>query len=111
MAKIDLMTISGLTASDGSIVASGATLKMDAEFQAGSTVVRVTPRLYRNRELFESGYTQIWMSEDILPNDFEINFSEEEFYSLTPLQLYQEVGNWLNNFIGGVYFELKIIDE
>jgi hypothetical protein len=110
MAKVDLITISGLTASDGSIVASGATLKMDAEFQAGSTAVRVTPRLYRNRELFESGYTEIRMSEDILPNDFEITFSEEEFYGLTPLQLYTEVGEWLNTFLGDNYFKLEIIE-
>ena len=111
MAKVDLLLISGLTARDGSIVASGATLKFDSEFVASTTDVRITPKLYRNRELFESGYTHIWMSEQVIPNSFVLSFSEEEFYSLTPLQLYQEVGNWLNNYMGGTYFELQVIDE
>jgi len=111
MAKVDLLLISGLTASDGSVVASGATLKFDTEFVASSTDVRITPKLYRNRELFESGYTNIWISEQTIPNSLVLSFAEEDFYSLTPLQLYTEVGEWLNNFLGAEYFELKIIDE
>lgn len=112
MAKVDLITLSAITASDGSIVATGATLKFDSEFFAASTVVRIKPKLYRNRELFETGYTSIQLIEEqTFPNIFEITFSAEEFYVLTPLTLYGEVGNWLNNYMGGNYFELKIIDE
>jgi hypothetical protein len=110
MAKVDLLLVTGLTASDGSVVASGATLKFDSEFLASSTRVRIVPKLYRNRELFESGYTHINISEQIIPYDFTLEFMEEDFYSLTPLVLYQEVGNWLNNFLGGDYFELNIIE-
>jgi len=109
MAKVDLILISGLTASDGSLVASGATLKFDSEFVAGVTDVRIQPKLYRDRELFESGYTHIWMSEEILPDSFMISFPEEEFYVLTPLQLYEEVGNYLNLMLEGEYFELVTI--
>ena len=108
MAKVDLLLVSGLTASDGSIVESGATLKFDSEFVASVTDVRITPKLYRNRELFESGYTHIWVSEETLPNSFVLEFPEEEFYVLTPLLLYEAVGDWLNNFLGGTYFELLI---
>ena len=108
MAKIDLLLITGLTASDGSIVESGATLKFDSEFVASVTDVRITPKLYRNRELFESGFTHIWISEQVIPNSFILEFPEEEFYVLTPLILYEEVGDWLNTFLGGTYFELLI---
>jgi len=108
MAKVDLLLTSGLTASDGSMVASGATLKFDSQFFAGSTRIRVKPKLYRNRELFESGYTETYMAEDVIPNEIELEFAEEEFYTLTPLQLYTEVGEWLNAFLGGTYFELLI---
>jgi len=108
MAKVDLILISGLTASDGSMIASGATLKFDSEFVASVTSVRITPKLYRNRELFESGYTHIWISQQVIPNSFHLEFPEEEFYVLTPLVLYQEVGDWLNNLLGGTYFELLI---
>lgn len=109
MAKIDLITTSGLTAGDGSIVASGATLKFDAEFLAGSTTIRVMPKLYRNRELFESGYTNIFISEKIIPYDFRLEIPEKDYYELTPYQLYIEVGSYLNNLLGGEYFKLNII--
>lgn len=111
MAKVDLMLVSGLTASDGSVVASGATLKFDSEFMAQNTFIRVVPKLYRNRELFQSGYTAIAISQDIIPFDFILELPDEEYYQLTPLALYTKVGEWLNNFLGGNYFELKIIQE
>lgn len=110
MAKVDLILISGLTASDGSLIASGATLKFDAEFLAGNTNIRVIPKLYRNRELFESGFTNIWVSEQIIPNDFILQLPEEEYYQLTPYQLYQKVGDYLNNLLDGEYFELIVIE-
>jgi len=110
MAKVDLILISGITAGDGSLVASGATLKFDSVFKAGSLFIRIEPRLYRNRSLFESGFTHIHIAEEVIPYDFEIEFAEEDFYILTPLALYQEVGLWLNAFMGDNYFELEIIE-
>jgi len=59
MAKVDLITISGLTASDGSFIASGATLKFDSNFFAASTHIKISPKLYRSRELFENGYNYL----------------------------------------------------
>lgn len=106
MAKVDLMLMTGLTASDGSFVASGATLKFNSEFVAGTTGIKIFPKLYRNRELFESGYTNIWISEEIIPSEIYMELSEEEYYMLTPLALYEKVGLWLNNFLDGTYFEL-----
>ena len=111
MAKIDLVTISGLTASDGSIVESGATLKFNSEFHAASTAIKITPKLYRNRELFENGFSEIKMSEAIIPVDFIVTLSDEDFYTMTPFVLYQEVGKYLNNMLGDGYFELKIIED
>jgi hypothetical protein len=111
MAKVDLITITGLTASDGSVVASGATLKFNSEFFAASTKVKITPKLYRNRELFENGFSEIKISEEIIPVDFMMEFNEEDFYVMTPLVLYQEVGKYLNNMLGDEYFELKVIED
>ena len=109
MAKVDLITKSGITASDGSVVESGATLKFDSNFFAASTLIKITPKLYRNRELFESGYREIFISEQVLPVDFVITLSEEAYYQLTPLQLYEEVKIFLNNLFGREMFEIKII--
>ena len=111
MAKVDLITLTGITASDGSIVASGATMKFDTEFFAATTKIKINPKLYRNRELFEGGYLHVFIPESFIPPYFILDLTDEEFYSLTPLILYEKVGEHLNNHLGGNYFELKIIED
>ena len=109
MAKIDLITLSGLTASDGSIIASGATIKFESVFKIGTTVVKVYPKIWRNRELFETGYTSIQFTNETLPDDITIsNISEEQFYTLTPQILYEIVRDWLNTFYGADIIEIEI---
>lgn len=109
MAKIDIITKSGMTASDGTTIASGATVKFSSLFMAASTDIKVTPMMYRNRELFEAGFSNIQISEDIMPIDFIINVPEEEYYVLTPAVLYQKVCEYLNTITEGMY-EIKIIE-
>ena len=109
MAKIDIKTLTGFTARDGSIILSGATIKFNTEFSSRSNDIVVRPKIYRNRELFESGYREIFISEQVLPVDFVITLSEEAYYQLTPLQLYEEVKIFLNNLFGREMFEIKII--
>ena len=112
MAKVDLLLTneSGITASDGSIVASGATMKFDAEFEAGSTKIKVFPKLYRNREIFENGYGNIIMPEDLIPREFVLEFTQDEYYSLTPYDLYGKVGEFLNDKLEDTFFELITIE-
>jgi len=105
--KVDLITTSGLTANDGSVVASGATVKFDSEFLAARTDIRIMPKLYRNRELFEAGYSHIEISQEIIPYDFMLEIPEEEYYVLTPALLYQKVCDYLNTLIPNM-FEIKI---
>ena len=107
MAKIDILTLTGLTATDGSMIASGATVKFSSEFQIGRISVMVRPAVYRNRELFEEGYSAIG-TEDI-PNEFQIHYEETEFYTLTPQQLYTDVCEYLNELFGVTAFEVVII--
>ena len=107
MAKIDIITLTGLTASDGSIIASGATVKFDSEFMAASTDIRIILQIYRNRELFELGFSSTQIPEETLPYDFILNIPEEEYYVLTPAILYQEVCEYLNTLIPNA-FEIKI---
>ncbi len=109
MVKIDLITLSGITAGDGSVIASGATVKFSSEFQAASTDIMIKPMVYRNRELFDAGYDAIPIPEKIIPYDFVLTIPEEEFYVLTPAILYQEVCDYLNNLFGFKMFEIKII--
>lgn len=110
MAKIDIITLSGITASDGSILESGATVKFDSEFHAASTDIRIMLQIYRNRELFESGYGSVQIPEETFPYDFILSIPEEEFYVLTPAALYQEVCDYLNENVVDM-FEVQIITD
>ena len=108
MAKIDIITLTGFTAIDGSVVASGATVKFETIFQAGTTDVEIRLRTYRNRELFEMGFQPIKTIE--LPNDFKLLVPEAEYYTLTPQVIYEKVRDYLNNLFGANVFEINIIN-
>jgi len=107
MAKIDIITLTGFTATDGSIIASGATVKFSSEFMVGNTIIKIKPIMYRNRELFEAGYERVSTTE--LIQEFYLNLPEEEYYVLTPTILYQKVCDYLNGLFGGDVFEVNII--
>jgi hypothetical protein len=107
MAKIDIITLTGFTAIDGSIIASGATIKFTSEFQVKSTAIMVRPKVYRNRDLFDLGYDEVKTND--LPNELIIKLTDEDFYSLTPVILYEKVRDYLNNWIGENLFEIIII--
>ena len=107
MVKIDILTLTGLTATDGSIISSGATIKFASEFQVATTDIIIRPKVYRNRELFDMGYGSVETND--LPFDFIIQIPEEEYYVLTPTILYQKVCDYLNGLFGGDVFEVQII--
>lgn len=111
MAKIDIITLSGLTATDGSIIASGATVKFGSEFMAATTDIIIRPVVYRNRELFDAGYLNVPVPEETIPYDFILQIPEEEYYVLTPTILYGHVCDYLNTLFDTDMFEVKIITD
>ena len=106
MIKIDIISLTGLTAVDGSVVASGATMRFESVFYNGSNLINIRLKVYRSRELFEAGYENVRVIE--LPHDFDLNIPDEEYYVLTPQILYEKVMEKLNELLGGIYFEIKI---
>ena len=108
MAKIDLMTLTGFTAVDGSIIESGATVKFDSEFQARSNNVMIRPKIFRSRQLFEADFEHVWAVE--IPREFVIMLTEQDLYTLTPAVLYEKVRDRLNNLFGETFFEINIIN-
>ena len=106
MAKIDIITLTGFTGNDGSIVASGATVKFSSEFMIGNTDIIVRPKLWRSRELFEDGFESIQTRE--LPSELYLWVPEEEYYVLTPTLLYEYVKDELNSELGGIFFDVLI---
>lgn len=108
MAKIDLITLTGFTAIDGSIIASGATIKFDSEFRAQSNNVLVRPRVYRSRELFDAGFEYVFTND--IPDSFTLSLTVEDFYTLTPAALYEKVRDYLNELFGEDVVEINIIN-
>jgi len=107
--KIDIISLSGLTAVDGSTISSGATIKFETVFRAGSSDVQFILETYRNRELFEAGYKKVKTIE--LPEDINVSIPDNVYYTITPFQIYETVKNSLNQIMGSEYFEIKIIEE
>jgi hypothetical protein len=107
MAKIDIITLTGLTASDGSMILSGATLKFNSEFFAQSNDIMIRPKIYRSRELFDLGFNQVYT--DVIPDNFKLSLEDVDFYTLTPAILYEKVRDYLNVLMGAQVFEIKII--
>ncbi len=107
MAKIDLITLTGLTATDGSLIASGATVKFETLFFIGTTTIEIRPRVFRTRELFEGGFDYVKTIE--LPTDFRLNVPEAEYYAITPEKVYEKVRDYLNNLFGDEAFKINII--
>lgn len=107
MAKIDIISLSGLTAEDGSIVASGATIKFETIFFIGTSNIEIRPRVFRSRELFENGFKSVRVLE--LPTDFVLAVSDDEYYVITPQRVYELVNEYLNTLLGENMFEIKII--
>jgi hypothetical protein len=108
MAKIDIITLTGFTAVDGSIVVSGATIKFNSEFYAKNNNVMIRPKVYRSRELFDMNYDDVRTIE--IPSEFTIHLDENDFYTLTPAVLYQKVKDYLNAYLNHNVFEIKIIE-
>jgi hypothetical protein len=107
MTKIDILTLTGFTANDGSIIASGATIKFNSEFYIRSTNITIRPRVYRSRELFDLGFDDV-VAKEIL-REFILVIPEEEFYSITPTILYGMVCDYLNTYYGATVFEVVIV--
>ena len=106
---IDIVLISGITASDGSIVDSGAIVKFSTEFPINSTNVLIRTEMYRSREIFEFGYRSI--ESNVIPSRFSISIPDEEFFTITPLVLFNKVKDYLNNHAGGDFFEIVVLGE
>ena len=106
MAKIDIITLTGLTGTDGSVIASGATIKFSSEFMTRNTQIIVRPQVWRNRTLFESGYDSIKARE--IPEEMVLEVLEEDYYVLTPTLLYEMVKDELNASYGANVFDVHI---
>jgi hypothetical protein len=107
MAKIDLITLKELTAVDGSIILTGATIKFSSEFLVKSNHILIRPKIYRSRSLFDQGYDEV-VSDDIL-KEFTLKLPEEEFYSLTPMILYEKVMTYINTWFDDEFLKINIV--
>lgn len=112
MNEVYLITLSGLTASDGSLIESGAIVKISTMFELNQNI-RVYLKIYRNLEIFKNGYSPIQVNGNILPDNIYFTDLINDYYSLTIEQLYTIVCNWLNDFYKSEMFKIEnnIIEE
>ena len=57
--KKDIITITGLTAEDGSVVTAGAHMVLEIEFPVQFNGYLSRIYVYRNKQIFENGYAPI----------------------------------------------------
>ena len=105
MTNIDIITLTGLTATDGSIIDAGAVIKFETEFPIGFAGFYARIKVYRNRTIFEAGYDGIYLHgiKDELIEDMGI-----EFFNLTPTILYTKVAEFINAEYGATVCEVEI---
>lgn len=109
MAQIKLITVTGLTASDGSYIASGATIKFQTNIEIDGTV-RIYPKIYRDDIAYVSGYTSIYMRPDDFPDDvILIILDDNGLYNFTSQQLYTKAKNTLNTILGSIVVDIETI--
>lgn len=109
MKIVDIITISGLTATDGSSVDIGAIVKFESRFRIGVTHIQIKLKTFRSRDLFEKGYHPIELLG--IPTEFNIEIDEEMFYEITPLNLFTIVKDELNNNYGKNVFDVETIEN
>lgn len=91
--KIDIVTLTGLTATDGSIIDAGAVIKFETIFPIGIAGFIARIKVYRNREIFEAGYDGISLYKI---EDEITQILGAEFFDLTPTVLNQRVAEHIN---------------
>jgi len=104
---VDIITTSGLTGRDGSVIAAGAVIKFETEFPIGFSGFVSRLRVYRSKAIYENGYSNVSLK------DFDNEIREdlgEEFFNLTPLILYNKVVENINNQYGATVCEVQTIN-
>lgn len=57
--KKDIITLTGLTAEDGSIVTSGAHIALEIEIPISFDGYQARIKVFRNKQIFENGYQPV----------------------------------------------------
>lgn len=105
MASISLLTITGMTAADGSYVASGATVKFRTTIEHTGGV-RIETFVYRNETAYASGYTSFFLADAKFPKDFILIYlNPDQLYNFNIVQLYNRVRDMINQIM-----EVDIVD-
>lgn len=94
---------SGLTSIDGFLLTAGI-LKFETVFMVGTTKARIIPMFFRSREIFELKYRHTTIID--YPQFFELEFTEEEFYQITPMILFTKVKDYMNDYLKVNAFEI-----
>ena len=88
--KKDIITITGLTTVDGSVLTVGAHIALEIEFPIQFDGYNVNIRFFRNKQIYENGY------ESLRILNFEDNYSKINTEDITVSEIYSEAVNYIN---------------
>lgn len=107
MTNIDIVTLTGLTATDGSVISAGAIIKFETEFPLRYSGYVAKMWVFRNKAIYDAGY------DGVLIHGIEQEFIEDlgaEFFDLTPTMLYTKVAEHVNNHFNATVCEVQITE-
>ena len=88
--KKDIITLTGLTAEDGSIVASGAHIALEIEIPMNFQGYHARINVFRSKEIFENGYQPVRLL------NLEDEFSKETTEDILTSSIYNEAIIFIN---------------
>ena len=89
--KKDIITITGLTSEDGSVLTAGAHIAVEMEIRSNFNGYAARAVVYRNKQIFENGYAPVRIK------DFEEELVIETTDDFTVSSVYTEMVNFINN--------------
>lgn len=106
--KVDIFTITGLTLTDGSILDTGAVLKIATEFPIGFDGFRFTIDPYRSLGIFKAGYAPVQIMDFIESGEFDLG---NDFGSVNMIIVYNLVAQFINDQYDNDVCEVVVYEE
>jgi hypothetical protein len=106
--KVDIFTITGLTLTDGSILDTGAVLKLATEFPIGFNGFMFDILPYRSLAIFKAGYRPVEIMNFDNSGQYDLG---TEFGSVDMMTVYSLVADFINGQYDSDVCEVVVYDE
>lgn len=105
--KIDIITLTGLTLADGSILDAGAVMKFTTEFPIGLDGYRFDISPYRSIEIYKAGYKPVEIMDFNIAGEILV----DNMVDVNIMGIYHSVNNFINSQYPNAVSEVVIYVE